>query len=996
MTEIRRPFPQFNAFRSFVLSELTRRKQQSFVTPVSPFVRMTSCLVEPNLQYAFFTLGFHGLDLGDGLNIFDESHGQHRNIVGYAYDMKNRRNGRMSKILISTENLSMDDFTNIPNLKLSQAQTTGLLADRADTNKTLETAFANNAHPIPGITDVSVDIQGLGLPVTAHVEWKCYNQAQLEYLRNHFMTVGNSVVLEWGNQFADKPLQQVVDFADDATTRKQLVNCVNQGRTYIYDTFVAPNDGNYNVLVGRVGPFQAEVDARTNIYTVRTTIVGVGEQFFGINTDTTFVRIADAGSSQETAISTIADFFKVGANFDILVNQKATDTTLVVSDGANWSKTSKNVNQKATDLKNVSFNPEDYRFISWKFFCKILLPEVIGLINHPSAVSDLPSLLDFLPDDTSLEDDEKEWVGCNPFLRSCEPDTMIVVTSGMKDVHARFVNAGNLDDPQNPHRGQLSRGVWLNVGMVRECFATAMSLNSALTGLLIRMSNAVAGFWSLRLFYDEDVGKYRVIDEKYTENLTLPRFWKFNNGTRGECLSIKLDAAFPPEMISQMMMYARYKSETAAKQKELMATLPMIGTTSAFAIAVNYTTLIDFLQQDIDAKNKNTVLQPLSLIAARTTQDADNQRQAAKVTNTPDLSTGMVADGKTPTPGTKLSVPIPKLSDVAAGRDATSTDNAIRNVPKPPAPPKNVKNVESNSLSTLEPAFSDSVSKLISDVHALNQGYAVRVDETFRSQDRQNYLFTKGRTAQGTQAVTSTARSLHTLGKAADITILQNGQDVTRDFYPTLFRMSQAPDSGFETIGKFSTKDGHIIEDYGHIQEKGSQALMRDPSAFEAAKIGSSASSIDATAPLSYDNAYEAPDTSSDVATTFADFNTRFGNEIIGLIELTRSSLINKLTRDGYSRYPTPNGFIFAFPTTATATVDLVGISGISISDGFFVDKMPFIFERHGVFQTTQISERVTEKGWVTTLRGVFKMMWLDNTGNHPDPITNLPPATSV
>jgi hypothetical protein len=85
----RRPFPQFNAFRPFVMGELSRRKYQNEFPPQSPFVRITSCMLEKELQYVFFTLGLHGLELESDINIFDQIYGTGRDIVGYAYDKKN-------------------------------------------------------------------------------------------------------------------------------------------------------------------------------------------------------------------------------------------------------------------------------------------------------------------------------------------------------------------------------------------------------------------------------------------------------------------------------------------------------------------------------------------------------------------------------------------------------------------------------------------------------------------------------------------------------------------------------------------------------------------------------------------------------------------------------------------------------------------------------------------------------------------------------------------
>jgi hypothetical protein len=92
--------------------------------------------------------------------------------------------------------------------------------------------------------------------------------------------------------------------------------------------------------------------------------------------------------------------------------------------------------------------------------------------------------------------------------------------------------------------------------------------------------------------------------------------------------------------------------------------------------------------------------------------------------------------------------------------------------------------------------------------------------------------------------------------------------------------------------------------------------------------------------------------------------------------------MINSITKDAYTNMEQVNSFMSPFPTTTSVTVEIQGIAGISISDGFFVDKIPFVFEKHGVFQVTEISDAITPAGWRTKIRGYFKMLWYEGNGN--------------
>jgi hypothetical protein len=116
-------------------------------------------------------------------------------------------------------------------------------------------------------------------------------------------------------------------------------------------------------------------------------------------------------------------------------------------------------------------------------------------------------------------------------------------------------------------------------------------------------------------------------------------------------------------------------------------------------------------------------------------------------------------------------------------------------------------------------------------------------------------------------------------------------------------------------------------------------------------------------------------DYTDDLIKKSKDITNRFGSGFLTLIPTDSSVMINMISKDGVSNYPTPNSFVAPFPTTTSVTVTIQGISGISVSDGFYVKRLPFIFEQYGCFQVTSITEKIVPGGWTTTINGYFKML---------------------
>lgn len=188
----RKPAPQMNPFRPFVVDELIRRKGLPS-TIKTPLVRFVSCMSNPSdntaNQYQYFTMGLHGYT-DDDVNIFDMTYGAAREIVGYGY-----RNGQ--KVLIDASQLSRAPFIQYRDQKIITDTEYHELVKSADVQSARQSTDVipgAGAFPMPGVTDVSIERFAMGAGVRAIVKWQCYNRQQLEFLRHHFMMAGNFVV----------------------------------------------------------------------------------------------------------------------------------------------------------------------------------------------------------------------------------------------------------------------------------------------------------------------------------------------------------------------------------------------------------------------------------------------------------------------------------------------------------------------------------------------------------------------------------------------------------------------------------------------------------------------------------------------------------------------------------------------------------------------------------------------------------------------------------
>jgi soluble lytic murein transglycosylase-like protein len=999
--ETRRPYPQFNAFRPFVIDELVRRKNQFPTATKAPFVRFTSCKQDAQSQkqkYAFFTLGLHGFKNED-LNIFDVTYGGKQDIVGYAYEL-----GTGQKKLIAADNLTMAAIPKPVTTELGEAVTQTVQKQRDLLKAESSKLFALGTHPIPGVTNIHLQRRGLGTPLIATVQWTCYNRAQLEFLRHHFMTAGGYVVLEWGQNFSDKSVNKILDFTDINSIKTELANCITEGRKRIIDHWIKPNNGNYDLMVGFIGQFTVDFDPETNIYNCSTTVYSVGEQMWGLSSFLTVVNKEDPNASKSTRKPTsFHEFFEYEQTFDQLINQSASNNKYVAPYRASWDKGG---TANVATPNGFNANGQDYRFVSWNFLVEVIIPEMLSIFDDENIKNDLKKFLDF------KQGNEDVWVGDNPQLKSTNPDVMVIVRSTLT-TNTAFAGIGNFDDDPagGGYRGKLGRGVWLNAAVIREAFRGTNNFQQAMMTLLLRINDATSNYWKLMMFYDEETTTYRIVDEGHTDNRNFPILYKFNHGAKGELLNITFDSAFPPELISQMALFAKFKTQSPEKQQQLLRDYPSIGTTSTFMFSLNWTNLEDILDTELqrrrDTSTTSPVVSPVQIVTNTTGKNADTLSAAARLVPVSTTNQGAFTTVTTLQAGNPFNqTQPPPTMLVRNGVSAVPNKTAITLYQKM-LPFKHI--IDSTGAKYgIDP---DLIRAVIARENPGLELTATREEPHIN--DRSVGLM---------QLLTKTAssvagRQVESWELARPDTNIDLGTKYLADNIRAHNGDVEAGVSAYNNgSGKRAQKDtfGYVIQHKPEVKiDVPAGKFFNYPyvdsvmKKYEMFKSLSGTTSTPVATPQAQPTPTPVPTTPVMVAPTGQQYVAqpptaddeaqkkhkdeiagRFGDVIVNYIELSPSSMVGRITRDGHEKYPhVPNSFVCPFPTTTAITLETVGIGGISVSDGFFVDKLPYIFEQYGCFQVTAVDEVVSPDGWKTRISGYFKLVWMNGEGPLPIPV---------
>ena len=620
-----------------------RSKVTNTVQVGMPFVKATTTIgIEEYLGPGNigFTLGIHSLPDSGYQSLFESAVGNPGDpMVGYTYT-RNGSNVPVYATAPSTDTALGRYFT--PTATIQNIQNTAAKI------------------PPPGITGLKIGRNNFGTVMMADLTISVPTLQQLEYLHRVFLIPSCGIVLEWGQQFApdeSTPLlmrEQMFPWYNRAALDGMLQRLGQKkfSMEAILRDYVYPTRGQYMWMFGRVANFAIK-GTSDGSFDVTVKIVGPAEDQWAYSvrqtvsspsSPGTFPCVDGANSVESYLINTTAG----GHNLKTLLDGVYGGTILpewqkhVISitngnkkEGAEGSESAPNVNQSSfADSDNAYF-------ITWRFFVNVVLNDINYGIKSIYKRANLPdevlAKISFIrpyagsPTQTPLDDPYENYVGNNPYLRSFDPGTLIIVNehaavSAADDYNAgpdsakeliddiasneltrQFLDAGsgnNFDfhksDPARPtnsqdrDRGLLSTGVWLNHRAVISSFLSANTVLQGISNLLNKMNYATKKYWSLTLDVSEPVDgdtsiDYTVVDENYKgssdqavkELIEEDKIYTFNkflrqtpNGIVGsELIDFNVDLDLPKLLFSQIAAMGLNGTQTYQNASSQTATI---------------------------------------------------------------------------------------------------------------------------------------------------------------------------------------------------------------------------------------------------------------------------------------------------------------------------------------------------------------------------------------------------------------------------------------
>ena len=130
---------------------------------------------------------------------------------------------------------------------------------------------------------------GANEPIKTTVNWTCFNNTQLEFLRQHFLMAGGYVIIEFGHQMSNRTPISTFDFTNTDAALKNLTEFVIKGRRFMSDELFETRRGNYNMVVGRV--VDTSINYSDGLINCSTIFYSTGEAVFGIHNNRLLGRL---------------------------------------------------------------------------------------------------------------------------------------------------------------------------------------------------------------------------------------------------------------------------------------------------------------------------------------------------------------------------------------------------------------------------------------------------------------------------------------------------------------------------------------------------------------------------------------------------------------------------------------------------------------------------------------------------------------------------------
>jgi len=587
------PVERLNVFDSDLRKELRSRSlSKNLVQVRAPFLRFTTATdmsgIEQNsalfvsdgfLNYTnckFFTLGLHGWD-NKNYSAADLYGTQATKglIVGTTY-----RQSTGEQILVHSHGGIGSPITPFGTIISSQSP---------------------ENYPPPGITSAKVERVRSGNVVKIQLEIQCHTQEQLEVLDAMCFIPGVTCILEWGSILTTPNGSQelvTLDFRKPDVIQ-DIQDAKQQSRSSFIERWVKPNKFNYDFAVVNIANVKTTI--QNNVYNISVTAYGKGDNILYISAYATSNPLSGQVDTEQTVVKSISEYFRMAGPFSIFLKDNVDNVAgniIRFYDPVNRAEAS-DIVPTATDSGTTNdLGLEDSYFINFTYFIdEIINRQVKSIVVSATGNEFLDRLLTPL----TTSGDEVILTGYNRYLRSTNPETMIIYNDqAIQEAKKRVSNAAQIgtlvskipglqearttptqaNEQQNavtsmagkPFGAGISTesgltnlgiGVWLNSKAIQSAFLNARTFMEGLEALLRNINAATENYWDLKLFYDDEKQEFRILDDNARDvqvNSTNDKIYEFNKrinavdkDTLGpDVLDIQVATDYPKMLFSQL------------------------------------------------------------------------------------------------------------------------------------------------------------------------------------------------------------------------------------------------------------------------------------------------------------------------------------------------------------------------------------------------------------------------------------------------------------
>jgi len=599
-----------NVFTGSLSTELRdRSKSTNLVRTRAPFLRFTTAANMSDLALKitsrgdkflpyngcqFFTLGLHGYEN-----------------VNYAKDDLYGTQSQEGLVIGTTYKQDNDGSDGRPNKQILVRTFGGQIVGDSAKN-----------FPPPGITSAKVERLRNGNVLKFTVETQCYTQEQLEMLDAVCYVPGMTCILEWGTQYTTtsgvQALTKKLNFTNVQETINSVIDSILEPRSTFIDKWCKPNKYNYDWAVANIANIKTTV--QDNIY--KTTIVAYGRADNLMYISAYATNNPLVAKQQSQASTSITNFFKLNGEFSNLCkravlpngNEFGTEYKSQIVKFTNEYDRKKFLEKVPTSANTGQANDtglEDTYFMTMDFFITVILNGPVKNIVDEGFAENYKTSSIIASAPTSGEN--AILCGYNKNLRSTSPEVMIIFNniartenSAPKEIKEQIIanisanpliefgalrggdergvgtidgtiaktidgtiaklQKTSFDQGQTKESGvaPLSRGVWINSKAIQAAFINARTIMEGMETLLNNMNAATENYWDLKLFYDEELQSFRIVDDNLRTitasmegNVNIYEFNKRLSSLDGDTigpdvLSIQIQTDYPKIFFSQL------------------------------------------------------------------------------------------------------------------------------------------------------------------------------------------------------------------------------------------------------------------------------------------------------------------------------------------------------------------------------------------------------------------------------------------------------------